>query len=404
VPRPIAVDLFSGVGGMSLGFEQAGFDIRAAVEIDPVHCAAHKFNFPDCPVVARSVAAKLTGKEIRKATSLGNAKIDCVFGGPPCQGFSAMGHRYLRDPRNAMVAHFVRLVFELDAQTFVFENVKGLTFPNQKDFLDELVDSFDDRGYNVRLPWRILNAANFGVPQHRERLILIGAKKGLRLPNYPKETTVPADDERISLYLPVGPTCRDALGDLPDADHYGSLTSTDNVHVSRHKKPSLYAAEMRCLTKHAWHYGYVRKWDPTFLTCSSRTEHTAISRRRFAKTLPGSVEPVSRFYKLSAAGLSNTLRAGTDAARGSYTSPRPIHYKYPRCITVREMARLHGFPDWFRFNATIWHGAREIGNAVPPPLARAIATELRRSFKIKPCSVRPPSFLWESSIPFRNGL
>ncbi|MEM7518487.1 MAG: DNA cytosine methyltransferase, partial [Planctomycetota bacterium] len=85
------------------------------------------------------------------------------------------------------------------------------------------------------------------------------------------------------------------------------------------------------------------------------------------------VEPISRFFKLPEGGVSNTLRAGTDGARGAFTSPRPIHYKHDRCITVREMARLHGFPDWFRFNVTKWHGARQIGNAVPPPLARAIA-------------------------------
>jgi DNA (cytosine-5)-methyltransferase 1 len=74
--------------------------------------------------------------------------------------------------------------------------------------------------------------------------------------------------------------------------------------------------------------------------------------------------------------LSNTLRAGTDGARGAFTSPRPIHYEYARCITVREMARLHGFPDWFRFHSTKWHGARQIGNAVPPPLARAVASKV----------------------------
>jgi DNA (cytosine-5)-methyltransferase 1 len=96
------------------------------------------------------------------------------------------------------------------------------------------------------------------------------------------------------------------------------------------------------------------------------------------------VEPISRFFKLPPDGVSNTLRAGTDAARGAFTSPRPIHYKYPRCITVREMARLHGFPDWFRFHRTKWHGARQIGNAVPPPLARAVASSVIAAMGIIP--------------------
>lgn len=81
--------------------------------------------------------------------------------------------------------------------------------------------------------------------------------------------------------------------------------------------------------------------------------------------------------------MSNTLRAGTDSARGAFTSPRPIHYAYARCITVREMARLHGFPDWFRFNATKWHGTRQIGNAVPPPLARAVATSVIKALGVR---------------------
>jgi DNA (cytosine-5)-methyltransferase 1 len=141
---------------------------------------------------------------------------------------------------------------------------------------------------------------------------------------------------------------------------------------------------MRCLTNDAWHYGYVRDWNPVLLTSSTRTLHSEISRKRFADTPPGEVEPISRFFKLDGNGLSNTLRAGTDASRGAFTSPRPIHYALPRCVTVREMARLHGFPDWFRFQATKWHGARQIGNSVPPPLARAVASELMKVLGIQP--------------------
>src|SRR5208283_3442167 len=102
------------------------------------------------------------------------------------------------------------------------------------------------------------------------------------------------------------------------------------------------------------------------------------------RTVPGEVEPISRFFRLPPDGLSNTLRAGTDAARGAFTSPRPIHYDLPRCVTVREMARLHGFPDWFRLHATKWHGARQIGNSVPPPLARAVAGQLMRALRVDP--------------------
>ncbi len=355
-----------------MGFEQAGFDVRAAVEIDPIHAAVHEFNFPQTAVLSRSVVG-LSAVEIREAARLGDASIDCVFGGPPCQGFSLIGYRALEDARNRLVLEFVRLVDELDAKTFVFENVKGLTIGQSAGVLEELVEAFEARGYRVRRPWHVLNAANFGVPQNRERLILMGAKRGAPLPIYPLPITNRADGRRHLPGLPMGPTCRDALGDLPDADRFAALIDSDAVPDAAFGPPSPYSSEMRCLSNDAWHFGHVRHWRPDILTSSARTVHTEISRRRFERTAPGDVEPISRFFKLPPSGLSNTLRAGTDGARGAFTSPRPIHYDHPRCVTVREMARLHGFPDWFRLHATKWHGARQIGNAVPPPLARAVA-------------------------------
>lgn len=381
--RPLAIDLFAGAGGMSLGFEQAGFDVAAAVEVDPVHCAVHKFNFPKTAVLCRSVVG-LTAAEIRLKAGIRDAEVACVFGGPPCQGFSLIGHRVLDDPRNSMVLEFVRIVAELKARTFVFENVKGLTVGKQRQFLVELVQAFDKAGYDVRTPWQVLNAANYGVPQSRERLILIGARKGSAVPDYPRPTTNRAGVRKQLPDLPVGPTCKDALDDLHDADRFPGLLEHDTQKIAKLNPPSPYAQELRCLTNEAWHFGYVREWRRDILTSSARTIHTEISRERFARTPQGEVEPISRFFRLPEDGVSNTLRAGTDGARGAFTSPRPIHYKWPRCITVREMARLHGFPDWFRLHVTKWHGARQIGNAVPPPLARAIAQGVIASMRVAP--------------------
>ena len=375
VSRPIGIDLFAGAGGMSLGFEQAGFDVVAAVEVDPVHCAVHKFNFPQTAVIARSVVG-LSGSAIRLAAGIGDREIDCVFGGPPCQGFSMIGQRAFDDSRNRLVLEFVRLVAELNPKTFVFENVKGLTLGKHKAFLVELVEAFEANGYKVCLPWKVLNAAHYGTPQSRERLILFGAREGQTLPSYPTSRTSISGRVVSGNLLARGPSCRDALDDLPDAERFSELIGKDDIKLSKWAKPSNYAAEMRCLTNEAWHFGFVRDWNPGKLTSSARTDHSAISRERFARTTAGDVEPISRFFKLSPDGVANTLRAGTDGARGAFTSPRPIHYRFARCVTVREMARLHGFPDWFRFNVTKWHGARQIGNAVPPPLARAVATSV----------------------------
>jgi DNA (cytosine-5)-methyltransferase 1 len=384
--RPTCIDLFAGAGGLSLGFEQAGFDIVAAVEVDPVHAAVHKFNFPHCSVLTRSVVG-LTGAEIRRHAGLGRRRIDVLVGGAPCQGFSLIGHRALDDPRNSLVREFVRIVRELDVGYFVFENVKGLTVGKHRTFLEEIIDVFAAAGYRVRSPWKVLNAVSYGVPQDRERLFLLGAKAGLPLPDYPAPITCPAGspDGR----LPLGPSCRDAIGDLPDAERYSELDRQDSVCTDEWGQPSAYARSLRCGRSSDWHYGYKRSWEPRLLTSSMRTDHTKISRRRFLETGQGQVEPISRFFRLAADGVCNTLRAGTDSSRGAFTSPRPIHYERARCVTVREMARLHGFPDWFRLHGTKWHGARQIGNAVPPPLARAVGDELIKAIGTKPRQPRP---------------
>jgi DNA (cytosine-5)-methyltransferase 1 len=379
--RPIGIDLFAGAGGLSLGFEQAGFDVVAAVEIDPVHACVHKFNFPDCAVLPRSVT-DLSGDDIRKAAKIGNKRVDVVFGGAPCQGFSLIGHRVLDDPRNALVRDFVRIVRELDARYFVFENVKGLTVGRHRQFLDEVMQAFGEIGYDVRLPWRVLNATSFGVPQERERLILIGGKKGQRLPVYPAPQFSAAG--KVAIDLPSGPSCADALGDLPNAESFAALIEGDEVVTDAWSSPSKYARKMRGLANDDTDYSYPRRWNRHLLTSSMRTDHTDISRRRFAQTEGGDVEPISRFFKLPRNGVANTLRAGTDAARGAFTSPRPIHYEHPRCVTVREMARLHGYPDWFRLHATKWHGARQIGNSVPPPMAKAVAEMLIKALGVQP--------------------
>jgi len=367
--RPIGVDLFAGAGGMSLGFEQAGFDIVAAVELDPVHAATHKFNFPDCAILPKSVT-EVTGDEIRRKSGLGNKSVEVVFGGAPCQGFSLIGQRALDDPRNALVQDFVRIVKELDATYFVFENVKGLTVGRHRKFLFELIEEFEQIGYDVQRDWRVLNAADYGAPQDRQRLILMGVKRGQALPVYPTVIS-----KRV--------TCKDALDDLPDAEGFAELREGDSVVTSQFGEPSKYAARLRGIGNDAWAFGHPRNWEPTELTSSARTEHTDISRGRFLATEQGRVEPISRLFKLPVDGVSNTLRAGTDAARGAFTSPRPIHYAYARCVTVREMARLHGFPDWFRFQATKWHGARQIGNSVPPPLAQAVAGQIIKALGVR---------------------
>jgi DNA (cytosine-5)-methyltransferase 1 len=367
--RPIGIDLFAGAGGLSLGFEQAGFDIAAVVEIDPIHCAVHEHNFPYSKTICASVI-DITGDDIRRKANIGNAEIDVVFGGAPCQGFSLIGKRAFDDPRNQLVFHYVRIVAELQPKYFVFENVKGLTLGKHAEFLEELISALSDAGYDVVSPYRVLNAADFGVPQDRRRLFVVGARRGLAQPNYPDP-------------LRRRTTVWEAIGDLPDADRFDELNAADAVRVDWTTE-AVYARQLRGLEPDPKNYAYSRKFDPDILTSSLRTVHTELSRTRFLATEHGKTEPISRFRKLPPDGLCNTLRAGTDSARGAFTSPRPIHPFLPRVITVREAARLHSYPDWFRFHATKWHGFRQIGNSVPPLLARHIASEIVKVLGVKP--------------------
>ncbi len=379
--RPIAVDLFAGAGGLSLGFEQAGFDVLASVEIDPIHCATHKFNFPFWSILCKSVV-ETTGKEIRYSSAIGDLEIDVVFGGPPCQGFSVIGKRVLEDPRNSLVLHFVRIVLELKPKFFVMENVPGMVLGQSKQLLLEVIELFKANGYSVEEDYCTLNAAYHGVPQNRERLFILGCRQGLQLPKYPLQTTKPAKSNSIFEWkIPQGPTVWEAIRDLPDVEQYPELYEQDWT-VAEFDKPSDYSRQLRGLCSVEDDYSYQRWYNPRILTSSLRTKHTLESVSRFAATPHGKTEPISRFHKLDPEGICNTLRAGTARNRGSFTSARPIHPFIPRCITVREAARLHSYPDWFRFHTTKWHGFRQIGNSVPPSLAKSVASEIIKALEV----------------------
>lgn len=386
VRRPLAIDLFAGAGGLSLGLEQAGYDIAAAVEYDPIHAAVHEFNFPYGKTFCADVS-KVSGTQIREESAIGQREIHLVAGGPPCQGISMIGRRAIDDPRNALLKEFVYRVLELKPRYFLMENVSGLMVGKHRALLDEVVKMFEESGqYRVVTPVRVLQAADYGTPQSRKRMILIGARADVALPVYPEAThiartirgVVPSGDAEL-----LGPSVADALNDLPDVDRYDQLLRSDYVEEVEYEQASKYAQELQGLIKDQTDFSRPRPRSSGALTSSSRTVHTAKSIERFTETEPGTTEKVSRFLRLHPDGLCNTLRAGTASDRGAYTAPRPIHPTYPRVITVREAARLHGYPDWFRFHVTKWNGFRQIGNSVPARLGRAVGTAILAADDLK---------------------
>lgn len=363
--RPKVLDLFCGAGGMSLGFEQAGFDVVAGVEIDPVHAAVHQYNFPNCKVYADDIY-NLSGKQIQEDCGL----IDVIIGGPPCQGFSLIGKRNMDDDRNKLVMEYMRLVEEIKPKYFVMENVAGLTIGSAKNVLDKAISFIEKKGYEVVRPIKVLNAADYGVPQSRKRLFLVGYQRMLKAPTYP-------DPQKKKI------TVEDAISDLPNIDLYDELLEDDSIKYSL-SPVSEYSFFLHDPSQNPEDFSYPREWDKGVLTSSTRTIHTKESKKRFHDTKCGEVEKISRFLKLDPKGQCNTLRAGTDKSRGAYTSPRPINPYYDRCISVREAMRLHSYPDWFRMHKTKWHGFREVGNSVPPLLAKAIAEKVLDAMAISP--------------------
>ncbi|NEP62795.1 MAG: DNA cytosine methyltransferase [Symploca sp. SIO2G7] len=400
--RPLAIDLFAGAGGFSLGIEQAGFDIAVAVEQDPIHAAVYSFNFPHTRILCQDVA-QLSAQYIQKAAEKwatdnrlpGNNQIDLVIGGPPCQGFSNIGKRQVDDIRNQLVFEFCRLVKELQPRYFIMENVSGLCQERYQPLFEQLLNQFQAAGYTITEPVQLLNAANFGVPQKRGRLFILGAQVGIGKLAYPKPELT-----QESPYL----TVRDAIADLPNLDDFTELRKSDTVQLTP-KQVSLikaqampYVEKLRNIITEPDNFAYPRHWNPELLTSSMQTQHNQTSIERFKETLPGTLEPISRLRRLNWEQPCYTLRAGTGKERGSYTSPRPIHPHYPRVISVREAARLHSFPDWFRFHITKWHGFRQVGNAVPPLLGRVLGRQIMEALQVEPSVPIAPLALGDSQL------
>lgn len=349
------VDLFSGCGGLSLGAHFAGLRTAVAVDVDATLSSSFSTNFP----ATRLINANAAEIDVRPHLSdLGVKHVTAVIGGPPCQGFSLMGRRDPKDPRNLLLKTFFKRVSEIQPTFFVMENVPGLLSTGTEHVLQEALSEL--RGPYKLLKPMILNAAEFGAATSRQRAVVIGY-----LPKY-----MDGIDPRDFSGGLAATTVREAISDLPNvranfADDFRKLPSG--------RQPSSYAKRMTkgppigLATPDArkrFKEGMVSGFNPT--------EHSPAVVARFRATKPGSTEPVSRYARLHWDAPAPVLRAGTGSEKGSYQAARPIHPKYNRVITVREAARLQGFPDWFQFHPTKWHSHRMIGNSVSPIFAEAV--------------------------------
>ena len=357
--RPTLIDLFAGVGGLSLGGARAGFEISGAVDINERVMQAHKRNFPNTHHLIDDIAM-LSGDELLRKLDV--VKPDGIVGGPPCQGFSVMGHRNATDHRNTLFSHFFRVVSEIRPRFFVAENVAGILDPNYSSIVDSALERVDS-DYDVLRGIEVC-ASDFGVPTSRRRVLFIGTlknEKGLTRDCFEKRPRSKA------VYV------SEALFGLPMVRSDWQAEDQGWRFVQGQAKTSFGKRLHGCVpTGVGCPEALARLRKHNEVSGCLGTSHTPDVKRRFQNLKQGSQDPISKCVRLHPNGFCPTLRAGTGPELGSYQAVRPIHPTSPRVITPREAARLQGFPDWFRFDATKWHSFRMIGNSVSPIMSRAI--------------------------------
>ncbi len=359
------IDLFSGVGGLSLGAARAGFNVAGSVELDPIASASHELNFPEATHLREDVGS-LSGPQLLKACGLEAGHLAGLIGGPPCQGFSLIGKRDAKDPRNLLFAHFFRLVAETKPAFFVAENVLGILRDENAPVVSSAL-ALLPKTYQVLQPIKV-KASEYGAPTTRTRVFFIGFDPS-RIDGLTESSFGPSSGT-------VDVRVKDALRGLPDVDPdwQSERQSWRTVkalgpglfedRVSGHVPPGV--GNLLALQRAA------RRKVSGFLG----TRHSEDTIARFDALSPGEIDRIYRSPRLDPHGFCPTLRAGTNSDKGSFQAVRPIHPKKPRVISPREAARLQGFPDWFVFHPTKWHAFRQIGNSVSPIAAEHLLAKL----------------------------
>lgn len=347
LPKVLACDLFAGAGGFSLGAHLAGIDVAAAVEWDKYACETYRANLIETGLTSTFLfendISTLSPKKVKTLAGFERDSCDILLGGPPCQGFSAhrLNNAGVDDPRNELLLRYFEYVRILRPIFFLVENVPGLLWPKHKKFLDSFYDLAARANYGIHDP-QIINARDFGVPQNRRRVFILGFDRK-RLDGCetwpPKATHVaPGAEERLPRWQTAAVAFKRAL-----------LGDPNNVHM---------------------------KHGPELIETFERTPPNGGSRKHSGRVLPchknhvghhdvyGRIDP-------SVPGPTMTT-ACINPSKGRFVHPTQNHG-----ITLRQAARLQSFPDWFNFSGGIMAGGRQVGNAVPVDLAAALLMPLK---------------------------
>ena len=370
VKKAKVIDLFSGVGGLSLGAALAGFELTAAVEIDPHALYAHSTNFPRTVHIAKSVSE--IGKEILDDLSVKKGELSGLIGGPPCQGFSYIGKRNIDDLRNCLFSEFFRIVSLFRPKFFLAENVPGILCDKYAQVRDSAF-SHVEKDYTI-LPPIVASAHEYGAPTTRTRVVFIGFLKN-EMPTLSETLFLPSSD---AAHVRV----KQALTGLPREIDPEWQTQEDGWQKLSGRIQGTYPQKINDRIPHGVGNEYAIKQLKNYRRISGcfGTRHSEEILRRFAEIRPGEKDKISKSVRLVEDGFCPTLRAGTGKEHGSFQAVRPLHPTENRVITPREAARLQGFPDWFQFSPTKWHSFRQIGNSVSPILAEYFLSVLYDNF------------------------
>jgi DNA (cytosine-5)-methyltransferase 1 len=353
--RPTVIDLFCGAGGLSEGFRQAGYTVLLGSDIDPTFGETFSRSHAGAKFSAKPIQA-LSSSEILSATGLCKGQLDVLVGGPPCQGYSVYNHgRGEHDPRAGLFREYLRIVRELAPKWLVMENVTGLLSISGGQLIRTISDEISKLGYSVE--WQVLRAEDYGVPQERRRVVFIANRIGA-----PVMFPVKGYGEKLKPYT----TIWDAIGDLPllvsdNLADYPIAASTDYQSAMRQGNPKLanhYGPKLgRVNQERIRHIPQGGSWRdipfdllPEGMKRAKRSDHT------------------KRYGRPRLTDLSCTILTKCDIHWGAY-----IHPIENRAYTVREAARLQSFPDEFVFYGSMTEQFVQIGNAVPPMMAKSIA-------------------------------
>lgn len=339
------IDLFSGSGGLSFGFEEAGYNVLLGIDNDEKALETFKYNHKNSKTLCGDIRS-INANDI--FSIIGNKKIDVIVGGPPCQGMSLSGPRKFDDPRNELYLSFLRIVDEIKPKAVVIENVPGLVSLFKGAIKDNILLRLNNMGYNTT--YKLLIASDYGVPQSRKRVFFVGLLDSNNTFEFPKE-----EKEIITTEM--------AISDLnPLLDEIGTNEESEYFTHIQNK----YQQRMRYKTK------YVQN-------------HLAANHSDRIKEIISHV-PDGGNYKDLPEEYKETRKFNVAWTRFPSNKPSPtidtghrhhFHYKYNRVPTVRECARLQSFPDHFIFLGNKTQQFRQVGNAVPPLLAEKIAKELK---------------------------